>query len=318
MLNEAVGRIRGKRVLIAPLDWGLGHATRCVPIINALLKSDKQVLLASSGNSLTFLQKEFPALEVVPLPSMSVRYSSGRSQVGAMLCQLPYILWQIVKEHAALKRIVEQYDIHTVISDNRFGLWHRGVEAIYITHQIMIKMPRRLRFFEPLAYRLHGWFIRHYDECWVPDCAGEGNLSGDLSHKYSLPQNAIFVGWLSRFVRCDYSVPSPYKHLAVVSGPEPQRTLFEQDMLQCLQATGEPSLLVQGRADVLTDEQHGCVRVVSHLSTGELQFLLQQTPIIYCRSGYSTLMDLAVLGRKAELFPTPGQTEQEYLATINV
>ncbi len=317
MLNEAVSRIRGERVLVAPLDWGLGHATRCVPIINALREAGKQVLLAGSGNSLAFLQKEFPALEVVPLPSMSVRYSSGRSQIGAMLRQLPYILWQIAKEHSALKRIVEQYDIHAVISDNRFGLWHRGVETIYITHQIMIKMPRRLRFFEPLAYRLHGWIIRHYDVCWIPDCVGENNLSGDLSHKYPLSSNAVFVGWLSRFVRRDYSKPSPYKHLALISGPEPQRTLFEQDLLQHLQATGEPSLLVQGRADVATNEQCGCVRVVSHLSTDELQFLLQQTPVIYCRSGYSTLMDLTVLGRKAILTPTPGQTEQEYLAIIN-
>ena len=313
-LSDEIKKLRGNRVLVAPLDWGLGHATRCVPIIKCLLENHKTVLLAGSGTSFAFLKKEFPRLEAICFPSLSVRYSSSDSQTIAMLRQLPSILYRIVKEHVLLKRLVKKYRIQTVISDNRFGLWHKRVECVYITHQIMVKMPPRFRFAERFVCSLHKFIISQYDVCWVPDIAGEENLSGDLSHKYPLPKNAVFVGWLSRFEFHELADESPYKNLILVSGPEPQRTIFEQQMLNKFQHLEEPSLLVRGIPSASESFDCGYVRVVSHLDTKTLQFLLQKTPFVYCRSGYSTLMDLAILHRRAMLFPTPGQTEQEYLA----
>lgn len=316
-LERAVSQVQGERVLIAPLNWGLGHATRCVPIIKCLLNNGKKVFIAGSGVSFSFLKKEFTNLEHIDFPSLSITYSTSSSQVWAIMKQIPYILFQIIKEHFLLKRIIKQYDIHAVISDNRFGLWNKSVMSIYITHQIMVRLPKNFRFFEGLICRLHKFFISHYDVCWIPDFAGENNLSGDLSHKYPVPKNAIFIGWLSRFNPSDFIDKSPYKNLAIVSGPEPQRTIFEQELLVKLIATGESSLLVQGKPNIDVSFDMGCVRIVSHIDTNTLQFLLQKTPMIYCRSGYSTLMDLSILQRKAVLIPTQGQTEQEYLAEYN-
>ena len=234
-LSDEIKKLRGNRVLVAPLDWGLGHATRCVPIIKCLLENHKTVLLAGSGASFAFLKKEFPCLEAICFPSLSVQYSSSDSQTIAMLRQQPSILYRIVKEHVLLKRFVKKYRIQTVISDNRFGLWHKRVECVYITHQIMVKMPPRFRFAECFVCSLHKFIISRYDVCWVPDIAGEENLSGDLSHKYPLPKNAVFVGWLSRFEFHELADESPYKNLILVSGPEPQRTIFEQQMLNKFQ-----------------------------------------------------------------------------------
>lgn len=318
MLEQVVSQIQGERVLVAPLDWGIGHATRCVPIIKCLLNNRRKVFIAGSGVSFSFLKKEFSnAVEYIDFPSLSIRYSASSSQVWAIAKHLPYILYQIIKEHILLKRVIKGYHIQTIISDNRFGLWNSSIMSIYITHQVMVKMPKNFVFAENFIYRLHNFFITHYDSCWIPDFAEENNLSGDLSHKYPLPKNAIFIGWLSRFKLCDFKEKSPYKNLAIVSGPEPQRTILEQELLNKLVSNGEPSLLVQGKPDVDVSFDLGCVHVVSHLDTNMLQFLLQTTPMIYCRSGYSTLMDLSVLQRKAVLIPTRGQTEQEYLAEYN-
>ena len=344
------------RVLVAPLNWGLGHATRCVPIIRELLRQGKEVVIAAEGYPLRFLRREFPHLEWVEFEGLKVEYADGESQVGAMLRQLPGFLRGIWREHRELKRIVEAYDIQVVISDNRFGLWCRDAYSVYMTHQLMVKMPRGLRCLEWGVWRLHRWFIRHYDECWVPDVEGDDNLSGDLSHKYPLLKNTKFIGVLSRFstekiewedVRIDaeaLDLDERYDVVAVLSGPEPHRSNLEAEIasmhnVQCTMHNLTPSalrarppktggqygalnsklLIVQGlpeddlRLATRTDEG---IHYIPHLPTRLLQWYMQEAKQIVCRSGYSSIMDLHTIGRKAHLIPTPGQTEQIYLAEI--
>ena len=230
------------RVLVAPLNWGLGHATRCVPIIRGLLADGHKVVIAADGYPLRFLRREFPHLEWVEFEGLKVEYSDSESQVGAMLRQLPSFLRGIWREHKELKRIVEAYDIDVVVSDNRFGLWCRDAYSVYMTHQLMVKMPRGLQWMERCVWRLHRWFIKHYDECWVPDVEGEDNLSGDLSHKYPLLKNTKFIGVLSRFsaekveweaVRVEaeaLDLRQRYDVVAVLSGPEPHRSNLELEI----------------------------------------------------------------------------------------
>ena len=351
------------RVLVAPLNWGLGHATRCVPIIKGLLAEGHEVVIAADGYPLRFLRREFPHLEWVEFEGLKVRYADGQSQVGAMLRQLPSFLRGIWREHKELKRIVERYEIDVVVSDNRFGLWCRDVHSVYVTHQLMVKMPRGLKWMEWAVWRLHRWFIGHYDECWVPDVEGEDNLSGDLSHKYPLLKNTKFIGPLSRFsttsirwedVRVEaeaLGLKERYDVVAVLSGPEPHRTNLEREItdyrLQItdngLQITnnsqqstvnsqqtltpsrqgsktdGSSLLIVQGLPadDLRLAEHKNGVDYIPHLPTELLQWYMQEAREIVCRSGYSSIMDLHTIGRKAHLIPTPGQTEQIYLAEIH-
>ena len=359
-------KIKSSRVLVAPLDWGLGHATRCVPIIERLLAEGHEVVIAADGYPLRFLRREFPHLDWVKFEGLMVEYADGQSQVGAMLRQLPRFLRDIWREHKRLKEIVRMYDIDMVVSDNRFGLWCRGVYSVYMTHQLMVKMPRGLEWMEWAVWRFHRWFIKHYDECWVPDIEGEGNLSGDLSHKYPLLKNTRFIGPLSRFstisvkledVRVEaeaLDLKERYDVVAVLSGPEPHRSNLEQEIadnrLQITegqqstvnsQQTITPSeqssrppktggqykivnsqqslLIVQGlpEDDLRLAEHRDGVDYIPHLPTRLLQWYMQEAEEIVCRSGYSSIMDLHTIGRKAHLIPTPGQTEQEYLKIIH-
>lgn len=184
---------------MAPLNWGLGHAARCVPIINALLKSEKEVILAAEGYALDFLTIRFPSLQTIEFKGINVKYSTSNSQIVIMLFQLPKIIFAILKEHFILKKIIKNFDIQTVISDNRFGLWNKRIKTIYITHQVSVKVSKRFESLNKILYLIHCQIIKQYSECWIPDFEGTENLSGDLSHKYPLPKNAKFIGILSRF-----------------------------------------------------------------------------------------------------------------------
>ena len=308
------------KILVCPLNWGLGHATRCVPIIRNLITQGHEPVMVSDGYPLEFLRQEFPTLRTIEYPSYSVYYSAGNSQVGAMLFNFPRIVTGILKEHAWLNDLLKTEHFDQVISDNRFGMWNKRVHSIYITHQLMVKMPVELKFLEYPVHLIHKWFINRYDECWVPDTQ-ENGLSGDLSHKYPLPRNASFIGPLSRFQGKEISrIDRDYAVVAIISGLEPQRTIFEESLIDRFQHAKHNTLLVAGQPQKEKKETiTGNVTLVSHLNDSELAAVLLGARKIVSRSGYSTIMDLAALNclHKAEFIPTPGQTEQEYLKTIH-
>lgn len=319
-LHDAVASLPGKRILVCPLNWGLGHATRCIPIIKEIERQGKTAVVAAYGLSLKWIKQELPNHEVVEFPGVNVTYSKHRSQVGAMALALPRIMADIFREHRALEVVIREYKIDAVVSDNRFGLFTATVPCVYITHQLMVKMPKGLQWAEPLGHWLHGRFVKRYSACWVPDYANEPSLTADLSHRFSESDKVRFIGPLSRFQTVTIPTAEPqsdYQVLAVLSGPEPQRTLYEQALCQRLKREGAEALVVRGLPQDETVWKHDDnVHLVSHLKTSELLRLMVSVPTLYCRSGYTTLMDLAVLGRTAILTPTPGQTEQEYLAEV--
>ena len=312
------------KTLVAPLNWGLGHATRCIPLIQELLSEGHEIIIASDGHPMELLKAVFPGFSFIELPSYPIRYNKGKSQLTAMLRSIPVILWGIIREHHQLKKIIREHQIKRVISDNRFGLWNKQIHSTYITHQLMIKMPKGLGFMTPVVWLGHRFFINRFDDCVIPDYEGKENLSGDLSHKYPLPRHARFIGPLSRFAQI--STQSPiipdlrFDTVALVSGPEPQRTIFEQQLIKRFKNTDERVLIIQGLPADKTSRQieqsHENLTILPHLDTNNLASILLQAKKIICRSGYSTIMDLHALNclDKAELIPTPGQTEQEYLA----
>lgn len=308
-----------QRILIAPLNWGLGHATRCIPIIYELLSQGHYIIIAADGFPLQLLRTEFPELPFLDFPSFQIQYTAGKSQVGAMLKTLPRIVLGIRNEHQQLQKFIVELQISMVISDNRFGLWSKQVPSIYITHQLMIKMPKSLRLLEPLAWLMHRFIINKYTACWIPDFAEAPSLSGDLAHKYPLPQHVEFIGCLSRFSNTpDIVLSKTYDVLAVLSGPEPHRSLLENELIRTYQGKSESVLIVQGQPHKeIIQKQIENISLVSHLPTAELKAHLLSATQIICRSGYSSIMDLNVLNRKATLIPTPGQTEQEYLAELH-
>lgn len=302
----------GKTVLVAPLDWGLGHATRSIPIINYLLDRGHEVILGSSGASRLLLQQEFPALKMAELPAYNVQYGRGKSLVMSIARQIPKILSAIDAEHRTLQKLVKQFDIDVVISDNRYGLWHEGVTTAIMTHQLFIKAP----VLAGQINRLNAKYISRFDYCLVPDYEGDENLSGELSHDGLLPKKTHYLGPLTRFadIKASQKIEC-YDIVCLVSGPEPQRSQFESMLIEKLRTREERVLLLCGKPHETIDYfARPGLRVISHLDTAELAQVLKASKSVIARAGYSTVMDLAEIDKPALLIPTPGQPEQEYLA----
>lgn len=271
--------------------------------------------LASNGRSARWLVNYFPQLKVhTDIPDYTITYPERGNMEWHFLKESPRLLRVIRAEHAWLERFAETHALDEVYSDNRYGLYHERVKCTLITHQLFIRAPWYARV---AVHRLTEYYIQKFNACWVPDYASEPNLSGALSHALKLPRNVQFIGPQSRFMDVTFDTSAPaYDNVALISGPEPARSHFQAELLLRFQQEGKSALMVCGTPEQFFDRMEGCVRMVSHLPDAQLAGVLKSAEHIVCRAGYSTIMDLHVLGCKAEFIATPGQTEQEYLCGI--
>jgi len=303
--------MKGKRVLVAPLDWGLGHATRCIPLIQDLLADGAEVVLGCSEVTRPILQEAFPQLEQCILVDHKIRYSFGNDQLLSLAIQIPQLWLLMRKERRLVSKICKEQEIDVIISDNRIGCRAKGVHNIFITHQAHIKAPIFEAFFRRHLHRI----IEQFDELWMPDLENAPGLAGELSHGPALNIKTKYIGPLSRFVPQNAPIRKNTL-IAVLSGPEPQRSIFERQLLQQMEPLDLECTLIRGLPNSKNTLTNDRVKVIDHLPPGQLARQMAQSEFIVCRSGYSTIMDLNALGRSAILVPTPGQTEQEYLARI--
>jgi UDP-N-acetylglucosamine transferase subunit ALG13 len=340
-----------KKVLVAPLNWGLGHATRCIPVINELLKQGAEVFIASDGNALQLLKLEFPTLSFFELPSYNITYGEGNNLVFKMLSIFKNTKKAIAAEHEALEKLIALNNFDLIISDNRYGIWNAKIHSVFITHQINIQVPSYLKWLQPILLNYNLKQISNFNECWIPDNEGAENLSGALSHQCKLPDNSYYIGLLSRFSvsssqlavgdgqasdkslqssvgneqlpTANFLPPLDFQRLPtencqlliILSGPEPQRTIFEKIIISQINTISQKTLIVQGITETdVTKQLSEQVWITSYLKSTDLIERIKAAEVIVSRSGYSTVMDLAATNSKALLVPTPGQTEQEYLA----
>jgi UDP:flavonoid glycosyltransferase YjiC (YdhE family) len=311
-------------VLVCPLDWGLGHATRCVPVIRELLLQGVEVVIAGDGQGMNLLAEEFPHLKQEYLKGYQINFSKRLSVCSYLLLNIPRLITRIIKEHFQLRSLIRKTNASAVISDNRYGLWNKGIYTVFITHQPNIIPPTGLNFIKPALRYITRSFIRRYNECWIPDEETETGLSGKLSHGFMLPGNVRYIGPLSRF---ENEMKEQQKHQAktiegydivgIVSGPEPQRTQFEKTLYEQFSVSSLKCLLVRGK---LEEQDKPVVlnnlTIINHARASQLYQVLLNSKVVICRGGYSTLMDLSFTGNRSICIPTPGQSEQEYLAGL--
>lgn len=296
-----------KKILVAPLNWGLGHATRCIPIINALLQNNFKVIISANGRSFYLLKEEFPELEFVKIKGVDVKYPRFFPISISLFFQIPKILFAIYSENKLLKKIVEKYKIDGIISDNRFGLFHKKVKSVFITHQLQIQSPYLKNFIRRINY----YFINKFKMCWIMDDE-KLNLAGELSKPKKLPNNYKYIGLHSRL---EFSKKvKKYKLCFILTGPEPQRTGFEKIIMQSIKEIDEKIVIILGKTEEKNIITKNNLTIISSSNTSEINKYILESEIIISRSGYSTIMDLQKLQSKAIFVPTPGQTEQEYLA----
>jgi uncharacterized protein (TIGR00661 family) len=317
-MNQAVKEnyLRKPRILIAPLNWGLGHATRCIPIIRELLRQNVQVLVAGDGQSHALLQNEFPDLVFLPLRGYKIRYgSSGWGLTWEIISGIPNILRSIRTENKWLKNAVKEYSLDGVIADNRYGLYHDQIPSIFLTHQLMIKSPFG-RSSEKILQRWNYRWLNHFKECWIPDTESNDNLAGDLSHPEKMPNTRVrYINPLTRFEKKPVAETKD-NLIVILSGPEPQRRILEDKIINELKNYHGQVTIVRGlptSSSIIPS--FGQIIFYNHLPADELNKAVQSAEFVISRSGYSTIMDMVELKKKTILIPTPGQTEQEYLAS---
>lgn len=302
-------------VLIAPLDWGLGHTIRCIPIIRELLKQECEVLVGCNSKQKQILSADFPQLRFVDLQGYDIHYGRSRWQTLLKLfLQTTKILTRINEEQAWLKNLLKTNKVDAIISDNRYGLFSNHIPCVFITHQLAVKSGLAKLIDQVVQRRLYA-YINKYSICWVPDLkASQKNLAGELSHPRKLPKITVqYIGPLTRLKGAVITQPS--NDVAIIlSGPEPQRTILEEIIVNQLRQFEGSGILVRGVFNETRIDEFNDIKIVNYLNSNELNNLICNSNIIICRAGYTSIMDMLILDKKAIFIPTPGQAEQEYLA----
>ena len=303
-------KIKKKNILVAPLNWGLGHATRCIPIIQNLEKCGYTPIIASDGTALQLLKLEFPHLKFLELPSYGINYpKNGKNFRWKMLQNVPRIILAAAKERKLVQKWINDYKIVGIISDNRLGVYSKKIPSVYITHQLQLLTGSTTYF----STKIHQKISAKFTACWIPDCAEKPNLSGKLGHLSDTNSKVKYIGAVSRFRK----IESDLQHdlLVLLSGPEPQRTFLEEKIVFELKNYDGKVIFVKGIVSEKQEiSQTETILFYNFMQSAELEKTMNESKLILCRSGYTTIMDLAKLGKKAFFIPTPGQFEQEYLA----
>ncbi|TBX70657.1 glycosyltransferase [Flavobacterium silvisoli] len=301
---------RYKNILVAPLNWGLGHATRCVPVIRELEKNGFTPIIASDGGALHMLQKEFPHLLSLELPSYNIEYAQNEDDFKWKLIKnSPKMISAIFTEKKLVKKWITEYNLQGIISDNRLGVHNKRIPSVIITHQLNVLSGDTTW----ISSKLHQHFIKKFTECWVPDIEGEPNLSGKLGHWKDKKKTVKYIGPLSRLERKE--LKEIYDLMIILSGPEPQRTILEQKLRTEIRTFKGKIIFIQGiiESEQKRERKRNAV-YYNFMTSEEVERTFNKSKIVLCRSGYTSVMDLAKLNKKAFFIPTPGQYEQEYLA----
>jgi len=302
-----------KKILVAVLDWGLGHAARSCRIITELQREGHQIVIASSGDALRLLRQEFPNVPSYSLPETGVRYASGEFLIPNLLFRVPKWIRQIKEEHQQTSQIIHKERIDLVISDNRYGCYSETIYSIMVCHQMVIPLNGLWRIFKGFISWLQFLRIKKFNEVWVPDFSSR-LLSGEMGFYPGL--NVKYIGPLSRFgAETESQQPKKYFISAIISGPDPLRQKLVEKLEQILSKIDKPCLILTGQPGLTGQVAiKNKLTICGHLSTTQLQDAIIGSAYIIARSGYSSIMDFITLGSAVLYIPTPGQPEQEYLA----
>lgn len=289
------------------MNWGIGHAARMIPIIDELNKFDTEVVIVANGDAFHLLSGKYPSLKIKELPGLNVSYSDKRISFWSHLIkQLPSFMSGVHKEHKKWIKLVDDIVPDGIISDNRFSVWHSTLPTVIITHQVNIQIP----LFSRVVKLVNNYYLKKFDEYWIPDYMGK------YAGKLSIPNEGKEIGILSRFEKVK-EAEKEYDFLGVVSGPEPQRSIFFDLLLSQAIKLNLKAVILMGKPGRLVSYSKGNCKVFSHLNDAKFAEVVARSKGVIARSGYSTLMDVSFLGVKASFVPTPGQTEQEYLAAYH-
>ncbi|MCB0480414.1 MAG: glycosyltransferase [Flavobacteriales bacterium] len=300
-----------KKILFGVLNWGLGHATQSALVINWLIKQNFEVHIASDDAAMQYLKIEFPACRFIDLPGYNVSYShKGFFLFGKILWQLPKIWSAIRSEHQFVSELNEKENYDFIISHNRYGVYLHSTPSVIICHQTWVSS----KYFEGLVNFFHRKLLARFNEIWVPDFTNSiDSLTGKLGHcQTGVPQ--IYLGSLTTEFT-DKPI-AKYDFAAILSGPEPQRSILESIVVTRFENLSKKKVLLVRGTQIRSNKKYA-FDSIDFCSSETIREVIENTDCVIGRSGYSSIMNYYSSGVKAILVPTPGQGEQEYLAEWN-
>lgn len=294
--------IRQKRVVFAVLNWGFGHVSRSIPVIDELIAMKNTVVIACNAEQKAVFLEYFPEMSFVELDGYPFQFKGNGRFISDLLSQFFRLNRFLKRELRTTEEIVMSCRADIVISDHRYGFRSNSRKSIFVTHQL--NLPTKWYHLGVNAW--HRNLITRFDEIWVMDNPNS-EYAGKLSkNRFGFKVN--YIGIYSRFNR--YTIPSIKngESVLIASGPD----IYAQQLVDQFIKKEKLGSIICSDHILLTGNEN---RRLSRTWLEHDQIILQAKKI-YSRSGYSTIMDLAILGSNYELIPTPGQYEQEYLAEI--
>ena len=296
-------------------SWGLGHSTRSLPIIRKLISENNNVMIISHGRSLELLKKELGEdAQYTDIPDYPMLLSENARQFMAKsMIYWPVFIKKIESGLIQLSKLTKAKKYDLIISDARYDMYSKKIPSFFISHQMRIMNPLRIKMFESGSELFNLFFFKRFSGVIVPDYK-EDSLSGDLSHNLRrIDEDKIhYIGILSDFKKIKTKKDIDY--LISISGPEPQRSILEEKLAAQAQDLNGNVVMTLGRTEKHSKIKKKNITTYTFLTKEKREELLNRAKLVISRSGYSTIMDLGVIGTKALLTPTPGQIEQEYLA----
>jgi uncharacterized protein (TIGR00661 family) len=305
------------RILISPLNWGLGHSTRIIPIIRILLEKGHEVGIAAKGPAVKLLKKEFPDIEFYKITDYPLPYTKNGFSYNRLIRLLPEIVFTAVKENEEVEKLVKKFRFDLIISDNRFGFYSKNVPSVFMSHQLKYHMPGNIKLFENTGKFFNTFYHKNFEKIIVPDNPPNSvSLSGKLGNipKKNTKNKIYYAGILSSIRK--QNVKKDIDYLISISGPERSKTAFKEKIMSQIKDLAGKKVVLLGEPCSNSKYRAGKNTLVkSHATREEMTSLMNRARFIITRSGYTTIMELAELGKKNALFiPTPHQTEQEYLS----
>jgi len=297
--------IQQKRILISPLNWGLGHVARCIPLINTFLENGNTVFAAVSAEQGDILRAYFPSIELVNHEGYPFVFHGKGNFSLDLARQFKRLNKRLLDEQEQTEHLVKELAIDVVISDHRYGFRSKQVSSIFLTHQL--NLP--LRWYEGWVQKMHEKLLRNFDEIWIPDTK-DSSLAGDLSRN-TKGFNCSYIGALSRFQLNPISVDKTIDTVIIASGPQVYAEQFIRE--QTKNSQDSENTLVIAAPDVLKNFGELTIPMLSSSDWKSCDVQIGKAKKVISRCGYSTLMDLSILKIPFSLTPTPGQREQEYL-----
>ena len=302
-------------VIYGVCSWGLGHATRSLPVLRKLLDEGNNVTVIGHDRSLKLLQNELGKnVEYHDIPDYPMLLSENTRQfLAKSTVYWPIFIKKIESGLQQLSKLVSKKPYDIIISDARYDMYSKKIPSFFISHQMRIMNPLRIKMFESGSELFNLFFFKRFSGVMVPDYKDD-DISGDLSHNLKrIDEDKLhYIGVLSDFQK--KKVKKDIDYFISISGPEPQRSMLEKKLLSQVQQLEGNIVITLGKSEKISQTKTRGITMYSFLTKEKREELLNRAKMVISRSGYSTILDLAVIGTKALMTPTPGQIEQEYLA----